>query len=66
MTLFGAVALVAGFLALLFPETLGHTLPDSVLEAEQLGQKEVNASDTLAPGVNPRDYLPKVVITQNS
>jgi hypothetical protein len=38
MIVFGVVALVAGFLALLFPETMGRTLPDSIEEAEALGQ----------------------------
>ncbi|XP_026319002.1 solute carrier family 22 member 7-like [Hyposmocoma kahamanoa] len=36
--LFGGVALVAGFLALTQPETLGVKLPDTLVEAEALGR----------------------------
>lgn len=37
LLLFSASALVSGLLALLFPETLNKKMPDTVLEAEQIG-----------------------------
>ncbi|KAF4523321.1 hypothetical protein B566_EDAN011800 [Ephemera danica] len=42
MVLFGVVSLLAGFLSLLFPETRGITLPDSVEEAKALGNTKQN------------------------
>lgn len=40
LILFGAVALVAGLLALLLPETLGYKLPDTAEEAERIGNDD--------------------------
>lgn len=39
LTLFGVLALVAGGLAFLLPETKGRPLPVTVKEAEDLGRK---------------------------
>jgi hypothetical protein len=39
LTLFGVLALVAGGLAFLLPETKGRPLPVTVKEAEDLGKK---------------------------
>jgi hypothetical protein len=36
LLLFGIVSFIAGMLALLFPETLGARLPDTVEELENL------------------------------
>lgn len=35
--LFGSFALVSGLLIFLTPETLGHTLPDTMEQAEHIG-----------------------------
>ncbi|XP_070504608.1 organic cation/carnitine transporter 2-like [Chironomus tepperi] len=37
LTVFGSFALVAGFLSLILPETLGCDLPDTICEAEEMG-----------------------------
>ncbi|KAJ6645244.1 Solute carrier family 22 member 8, partial [Pseudolycoriella hygida] len=39
LLLFGSVSFFGGILALLLPETLGEKLPDTVEEAERLGEK---------------------------
>nr|CAD7269915.1 unnamed protein product [Timema shepardi] len=38
LLLFGGMSLFSGALALLFPETLGTKLPDTVEEAEDIGK----------------------------
>ncbi|VVC35894.1 Sugar transporter, conserved site,Major facilitator superfamily domain,Major facilitator, sugar [Cinara cedri] len=38
LLLFGGAALVSGLLALLFPETYNKRMPDTVLEAEEIGK----------------------------
>lgn len=35
---FGVLSIVAGFLTLLLPETLNEALPDTVLQASDIGQ----------------------------
>ncbi|XP_067010879.2 organic cation transporter protein [Anabrus simplex] len=42
---FGALTFTAGLLALILPETLGKTLPDTIEEGEQFGKK-TSAPDT--------------------
>ncbi|KAE8752428.1 hypothetical protein FOCC_FOCC000900 [Frankliniella occidentalis] len=37
LTLFGVVSLSSGLLALLFPETTGRPLPETLEEAESMG-----------------------------
>ncbi|GAB1599438.1 organic cation transporter protein-like [Argonauta hians] len=37
---FGVAALIAGFLSLILPETLGKKLPDTIEEGEQFGRKK--------------------------
>lgn len=37
LVMFGAVSLSSGLLALLFPETAGRSLPETILEAERMG-----------------------------
>ncbi|CAB0035149.1 unnamed protein product [Trichogramma brassicae] len=57
LLLFGAMSLTAGMLTLSFPETLGTKLPDTLEEAERIGQKDPdekatsdhNGSSTLSP-----------------
>ncbi|XP_036139515.1 solute carrier family 22 member 21 isoform X2 [Monomorium pharaonis] len=38
LILFGSMAMITGVLSLIFPETLGTKLPDSVSEAEKIGK----------------------------
>lgn len=38
LVVFGSVALVAGFLSLFLPETLGCDLPDTLSEANDIGR----------------------------
>lgn len=38
LILFGGLSIISGVLALLFPETLNTTLPDTVEEAENIGK----------------------------
>jgi len=38
LILFGSMGIVAGILSLIFPETLGTKLPDTVWEAEKIGK----------------------------
>lgn len=40
LILFGSMALAAGLLSLIFPETLGTKLPDTVREAENIGKPQ--------------------------
>lgn len=37
--MFAAMAIAAGLLSLLFPETLNTKLPDTIEEAENIGKK---------------------------
>jgi len=37
--LFGTMGMIAGVLSLIFPETLGTKLPDTVWEAEKIGKE---------------------------
>ncbi|EFN82259.1 Solute carrier family 22 member 21 [Harpegnathos saltator] len=41
LILFGAMGMVAGVLSLIFPETLGTKLPDTVWEAENIGKVQL-------------------------
>lgn len=46
LILFGCMGIVAGFVSLVFPETLGSKLPDTISEAENIGRdKPENISD---------------------
>jgi len=56
LEIFGASALTAGLLALLFPETLGKSLPDSVHEAKNLKSEEVKVIHKDRP-------VPKLILT---
>jgi len=38
LILFGSMGMIAGVLSLIFPETLGTKLPDTVWEAERIGK----------------------------
>lgn len=38
LILFGSMGVIAGLLSLIFPETLGTKLPDTVWEAEKIGK----------------------------
>lgn len=42
LILFGSMSMIAGFLSLIFPETLGTKLPDTVWEAENIGRVKSN------------------------
>jgi hypothetical protein len=63
MMLFGVVALLAGFLSLLFPETMGSTLPDSVEEAAALGSPSSSSLSDTDQQISP---IPQVVVTQEN
>ncbi|XP_032678535.1 organic cation transporter protein-like [Odontomachus brunneus] len=41
LILFGAMGMIAGVLSLIFPETLGTKLPDTVWEAENIGKVQL-------------------------
>lgn len=41
LILFGSMSVAAGVLSLIFPETLGTKLPDTVCEAENIGKMPV-------------------------
>lgn len=41
LILFGSMGMAAGLLSLIFPETLGTKLPDTVWEAENIGKVQV-------------------------
>lgn len=41
LILFGSIGIIAGLLSLIFPETLGTKLPDTVWEAENIGKVQV-------------------------
>lgn len=41
LILFGCMGLSAGLLSLMFPETLGTKLPDTVPEAENIGKPQL-------------------------
>ena len=51
---FGAFGLTAASLILFLPETLGHSLPESVAEAETFGTKY----EYLLSQYQPTDYTP--------
>lgn len=38
LILFGSMGMIAGVLSLIFPETLGTKLPDTVWDAEKIGK----------------------------
>lgn len=42
LILFGSMSMIAGMLSLIFPETLGTKLPDTVWEAENIGESKSN------------------------
>ncbi|GAB1866276.1 Solute carrier family 22 member 21 [Camponotus japonicus] len=42
LILFGSMSMIAGMLSLIFPETLGTKLPDTVWEAENIGRLKSN------------------------
>lgn len=60
LEIFGASALAAGLLALLFPETMGKSLPDSVHESKNL--KDVERCHSNGKSMQ----VPKVVLTPSS
>jgi OCT family organic cation transporter-like MFS transporter 4/5 len=41
LILFGSMGMIAGVLSLIFPETLGTKLPDTVWEAENIGKAQM-------------------------
>nr|XP_012225556.1 PREDICTED: solute carrier family 22 member 5-like isoform X1 [Linepithema humile] len=41
LILFGSIGIIAGLLSLIFPETVGTKLPDTVWEAENIGKVQV-------------------------
>ncbi|XP_038058414.1 organic cation transporter protein-like [Patiria miniata] len=47
LVVFGGCSLLAGFLALLLPETLNHALPETVQEGEEFGKGQVLGLRTL-------------------
>ncbi|XP_078086718.1 solute carrier family 22 member 2-like isoform X2 [Mustelus asterias] len=59
LMVFGVIALIAGGLVLLLPETMGVTLPETIEEAENIGQEKKTAPKTnyelsaLHPPVEP-------------
>ncbi|XP_076228645.1 organic cation transporter protein isoform X2 [Nomia melanderi] len=46
LILFGCMGLSAGLLSLIFPETLGTKLPDTVCEAENIGKSKQHEQDS--------------------
>lgn len=44
LILFGSMGIMAGTMSLIFPETLGTKLPDTVWEAENIGRVKSNGS----------------------
>lgn len=44
LILFGSMGIIAGMMSLIFPETLGTKLPDTVWEAENIGRVKSNGS----------------------
>ena len=55
MVLLGVVAIVAGVLAIFFPETVGMQLPETMDEAINIGEKNKNRG--LCKCVCPKDPL---------
>lgn len=47
LVLFAAMAITAGLLSLLFPETLHTKLPDTIEEAENIG-KQIDEKDRIS------------------
>lgn len=45
--MFAAMAIIAGVLSLLFPETLNTKLPDTIEEAENIG-KNIDEKDRIS------------------
>lgn len=50
LILFGSMSIIAGILSLIFPETLGTKLPDTVWEAENIGRVKSNETREI-PGL---------------
>lgn len=48
LILFGTLGLIAGVVSLVFPETLGQKLPDTIAEAENIGRKTDINKDSCA------------------
>lgn len=44
LILFGLMSIIAGLLSLIFPETLGTKLPDTVWQAENIGRVKSNGT----------------------
>lgn len=44
LILFGLMSIIAGLLSLIFPETLGTKLPDTVWQAENIGRDKSNGT----------------------
>jgi len=64
LIIFGGVSVVAGLLALLLPETLNRTLPDTVQDAKDFAKQKPNKassyalSDTKSSGVSNEAFTP--------
>ncbi|KAK2587577.1 hypothetical protein KPH14_003705 [Odynerus spinipes] len=49
LVIFGAMAILSGVLSLIFPETLGTKLPDTIWEAENIGKIKANSNSQELP-----------------
>lgn len=54
MVVFGSFALTAGILTFLLPETLGCDLPDTIVEAEQIGRQNKKESPNCEEGLKDK------------
>lgn len=49
LVIFGSIAILAGVFSLIFPETLGTKLPDTVWEAENIGKTKLHSRSQEIP-----------------